>query len=94
MAILDCGQGCARAGVSGPCGDGECLFADARHLVADLMWQLMRFPAGKYDDGVDVCSLIGRGLEFAKVPRIMKPKIQEPIYTAPPRHDGLSWMDT
>lgn len=30
---------------------------------ADLMNQLLRFPAGKYDDGVDVCGLFGRGLQ-------------------------------
>lgn len=59
-----------------------------------LMGQLMRFPAGKYDDGVDVCSLIGRGLEFAKPPQIQRSKVQEPILSIPPRHDGLSWMDT
>lgn len=29
----------------------------------DLLAQLLRFPAGKYDDGVDVCSLFGRGLQ-------------------------------
>jgi phage terminase large subunit-like protein len=28
--------------------------------------ELLRFPAGKYDDGVDVCSLIRRGLDFAR----------------------------
>jgi predicted phage terminase large subunit-like protein len=30
---------------------------------AELLGQLTRFPAGKYDDGVDACSLIGRGLK-------------------------------
>ena len=40
--------------------------------LSDLMSQLLRFPAGKYDDGVDVCSLIGRGLEHARPPRIPK----------------------
>jgi len=30
---------------------------------ADLLGQLLRFPADKYDDGVDVCSLIGGGIE-------------------------------
>jgi predicted phage terminase large subunit-like protein len=59
-----------------------------------LMGQLMRFPGGKYDDGVDVCSLIGRGLEFARPPKAQRPKTQEPIMTRPPRHDGLSWLDT
>jgi predicted phage terminase large subunit-like protein len=29
---------------------------------AELLGQLTRFPAGKFDDGVDVCSLIGRRL--------------------------------
>lgn len=36
---------------------------------AELLSQLMRFPAGKYDDGVDVMSLFGRGLEFIKGPK-------------------------
>jgi predicted phage terminase large subunit-like protein len=31
---------------------------------SELIGQLTRFPAGKYDDGVDVCSLIGRGLHM------------------------------
>src|SRR6201996_5565710 len=42
----------------------------------DLMGQLMRFPAGKYDDGVDVCSLIGRGLEFMRPPTAPKPVVK------------------
>ena len=38
----------------------------------DLERQLLQFPAGKYDDAVDVCSLFGRGLEYvvpARKPR-------------------------
>jgi predicted phage terminase large subunit-like protein len=49
------------------------VFVPRAPWMTDLMGQLMRFPAGKYDDGVDVCSLIGRGLEHAKPPQI-KPK--------------------
>jgi predicted phage terminase large subunit-like protein len=30
----------------------------------DLLSQLLRFPAGKHDDGVDVLSLLGRGMEM------------------------------
>jgi phage terminase large subunit-like protein len=60
--------------------------------LPDLMSQLMRFPAGKYDDGVDVCSLIGRGLEHARPPQMKVEKRQEGIPAPPPRHDGLSWM--
>lgn len=56
---------------------------------SELVGQLMRFPAGKYDDGVDVCSLVGRGLEFVKPPKIAKqggPKVE----TAP--SGAQSWM--
>jgi len=55
--------------------------------LPDLMGQLMRFPAGKYDDGVDVCSLIGRGLEHARAPAI---KASKPANGAMPRPHG--WM--
>ena len=32
--------------------------------VGDVMAELIRFPAGKHDDSVDVCGLLGRGLQF------------------------------
>jgi predicted phage terminase large subunit-like protein len=57
----------------------------------ELMSQLMRFPAGKYDDGVDVCSLMGRGLEHARPPEIPKPVVktnQAGLFRA----TGNSWM--
>lgn len=50
---------------------------------SEVYGQLMRFPAGKYDDAVDVCSLIGRGLE------VIKPKKPAKPYIAP---QGGSWM--
>lgn len=37
---------------------------------ADVMGELLRFPAGRYDDAVDVCSLIGRGLDMIRKPKI------------------------
>jgi predicted phage terminase large subunit-like protein len=37
---------------------------------ADVLGQLLRFPAGMHDDVVDVCSLIGRGLEHMDAPDI------------------------
>ena len=40
---------------------------------AELLGQLTRFPAGKYDDGVDVCSLIGRGLKMMPTPAPIGP---------------------
>jgi predicted phage terminase large subunit-like protein len=39
---------------------------------ADLLGQLTRFPAGRFDDGIDVCSLIGRGLEHVRPPKIAR----------------------
>lgn len=62
--------------------------------LPDLMSQLMRFPAGKYDDGVDVCSLIGRGLLHAKPPVMPKPRAPDPIMQYRPNNDGLGWMGT
>lgn len=59
------------------------------HFISDLMSQLMRFPAGKYDDGVDVCSLIGRGLQFARSPEIRK-EVVKPVRL--PSRSGSGWM--
>lgn len=43
--------------------------------------QLLQFPSGKYDDAVDVLSLIGRGLEHVRPAKrpAAKPKIVEPL---------------
>jgi predicted phage terminase large subunit-like protein len=61
--------------------------------LPDLMSQLMRFPAGKYDDGVDVCSLIGRGLEHARAPEMPKVTKVQPMMNQRGNHDGLGWME-
>lgn len=37
---------------------------------ADVVGQLLRFPAGLHNDAVDVCSLIGRGLQMIQPPEI------------------------
>jgi predicted phage terminase large subunit-like protein len=58
----------------------------------ELMSQLMRFPAGKYDDGVDVCSLIGRGLEHAQPPKYSKPQVVTGPSFGGTRNDGLGWL--
>src|SRR5712672_215752 len=58
---------------------------------AELLGQLTRFPAGKYDDGVDVCSLIGRGIEMMPAPRIRQ--YEPPPARAPLRDLGSNaWM--
>lgn len=46
---------------------------------AEVEKQLLQFPAGKYDDAVDVFSLIGRGLEQAKPPKPVRRQYMEPI---------------
>lgn len=58
---------------------------------ADLMGQLLRFPANKYDDGVDVCSLIGRGLAYIRTPRIQAREKPYP-YTISAGDSGTGWM--
>ena len=50
----------------------------------DVVRQLLQFPAGKYDDAVDVFSLIGRGLEHVTNPRAKRPVLVD----AEPAH----WM--
>lgn len=49
---------------------------------ADLIGQLLRFPAGRFDDGVDVCSLLGRGLEYVKPPKLTKPAANRSVETS------------
>jgi predicted phage terminase large subunit-like protein len=54
---------------------------------AHVLGNLLRFPAGKHDDSVDVLSLIGRGLES-----IGGPKRKKPLQTTPPADAGMGWM--
>lgn len=55
---------------------------------AHVMSQLLRFPAGKNDDAVDVFSLFGRGMEFIRGPK------RAPKNTAVHHHygGGNAWM--
>lgn len=51
-----------------------------------LLSQLLRFPAGAEDDGVDVCSLLGRGLDKTRAPK-------EPSDVKPgPKYGTLDWL--
>lgn len=56
---------------------------------ARLLSQLLRFPAGKHDDAVDVIGLFGRGLEFIRSP---KRKHQEKEKTKPKHTHAQGWM--
>lgn len=71
---------------------GSVYVPDHASWLPELMSQLLRFPAGKYDDGVDVCSLIGRGLEHIRPPEIKPEKKPQPRTYSRSTNDGLSWM--
>lgn len=43
---------------------------------ADVVGQAVRFPAGRFDDAVDVLSLYGRGLEFVCSAKVRTPKTE------------------
>lgn len=62
---------------------GKVFFPKHATWKADVIGQLLRFPAGKHDDSVDVCGLIGRGLQF-----IGKPKRQGKSVPLP----ATNWM--
>ena len=55
---------------------------------AEVLTQLLRFPAGKHDDAVDVFSLIGRALQHVRSPK-KKPKT---ILKTGHAHGNHSWM--
>ena len=52
----------------------------------DLMTQLLQFPAGKYDDKVDVCGLFGRILNQTFGPRTATPEVSQ-------MKDSWGWDD-
>lgn len=57
----------ARArGIQGLASMGKVFFPANAAWKGDIMTQLLRFPAGKHDDAVDVFSMIGRGLAIVK----------------------------
>lgn len=80
----------ARA-IQARCAMGKVYLPKTAPWKSDLMSQLMRFPAGKYDDGVDVLSLIGRGLEFSMTPKLPQPQTNGVIIR--PRGPN-AWMRT
>lgn len=45
----------------------------------DVLDQLLKFPAGRYDDKVDVCSLFGMALDMAHPAIVLPPKEPAPI---------------
>lgn len=62
--------------IQGVASMGKVFFPKNAAWKGDVLSQLIRFPAGKHDDTVDVMSLIGRGLEFIRTPSNTKPRKQ------------------
>jgi predicted phage terminase large subunit-like protein len=81
----------ARA-IQARCAMGKVWLPKAAGWKADLMSQLMRFPAGKYDDGVDVLSLVGRGMQFISTPKLQQPQ-GNGVHINRPRGPN-AWMKT
>lgn len=55
---------------------GKVFFPAVASWKADVLGQLLRFPAGLHDDAVDACSLIGRGLEHINAPEMASRPLQ------------------
>jgi predicted phage terminase large subunit-like protein len=76
----------ARArGIQGLASMGKVFFPANAAWKGDILAQLLRFPAGKHDDAVDVFSMIGRGLA------IVKPK-RKAASLRSEAHSQYSWM--
>jgi predicted phage terminase large subunit-like protein len=50
-----------------------------RPWATRLLDQLCAFPAGKYDDGPDVCGLIGRGIDAMMAPQASTPETRKQL---------------
>jgi len=72
---------------------GKVFFPKHAPWKAELMKQLLKFPSGKYDDGADVMSLFGRGMEFVNAPKLAQQQPPKPQFIG--RRTGThSWMRT
>lgn len=71
--------------IQGVASMGKVFFPKNAAWKGDVLSQLIRFPAGKHDDSVDVMSLIGRGLEFIRTPSNSKPRAKQ-------NYGSGSWM--
>jgi predicted phage terminase large subunit-like protein len=76
------------------CSMGKVFLPEQAVWKSELLGQLLRFPAGKYDDSVDVCSLIGRGIELMPAPRVKRaePKREGGMLSESSSGSGQAWM--
>lgn len=72
--------------IQGLASMGRLYFPKNAPWKGDVQAQMLRFPAGKHDDAVDVLSLIGRGLQHVRTKK--KPK---PDYSNESANSG-GWM--
>lgn len=68
---------------------GKVFLPKKRVWAEDLLRQLMRFPAGKYDDKVDTCALIGRAINQTWAASQERQLKQKPSMFARPTLDQL-----
>jgi predicted phage terminase large subunit-like protein len=59
---------------------GKVFLPKAAPWKEHVLSQLLKFPAGRHDDAVDVLSLIGRGLEMLRPPDTPRPVPKPPVY--------------
>jgi predicted phage terminase large subunit-like protein len=74
-------------GIQAKASMGDVFLPQQAGWKAEIMKQLLQFPTGKYDDAVDVFSLMGRGLEHTRAPAIRKQ-----TFTAAPAPAPQGWM--
>jgi predicted phage terminase large subunit-like protein len=57
---------------------GQVVFPIRRKWADRIIDQLVKFPAGRFDDGADVCGLFGRGLDLMSSPHVPSAERSEP----------------
>ena len=69
---------------------GKIFFPKSAPWKSHVLGNLLRFPAGKHDDSVDVFSLIGRALDQMPAPSARAPKL--PAFARNMPRGASSWM--
>lgn len=80
----------ARArGIQARASMGKLLFPKTASWKSDVISQMLRFPAGRHDDAVDVLGMIGRGLDHVRGPKV---KTQSTAEKPRNIHSHTGWM--
>lgn len=70
---------------------GAVHFPIRRKWADRVIEQLIKFPAGRWDDAADVCGLIARGLDKMQNPHV--PRLDKPPELIPFTEKWLTWND-